>query len=379
MDVLQVVTSVAEEASGPSHSVPALCRAVGSLGARVTLHTLAPAPESLSQRLDVAQYERWIALHHLGISPSMKRGLRGAAASADIAHVHGLWQMPTVYPAWAVRGTSCRLVYSPRGTLSAWALGRSRLIKKTMWLACQGRAVRSSACLHATAESESEEIRRLGLRAPVAVIPNGVELAAHGLPAPAEDGPRRLLFLGRIHPKKGVDLLIRAWRGVQASFPDWVLEIVGPDEGGYLARMQELAGSIGAERVAFPGPAYGTGKAEAYRRADLFVLPTHSENFGMAVAEALAQGVPAVVTKGAPWAGLEEHGCGWWIDPGEGPLTECLRAAMATPHDELRARGGRGRDWMERDYSWGRVGGMMHETYLWLLGGGPAPPWIRRG
>jgi glycosyltransferase involved in cell wall biosynthesis len=106
-------------------------------------------------------------------------------------------------------------------------------------------------------------------------------------------------------------------------------------------------------------------------------MPSHTESFGMAVAEALAHGVPVVVSKGAPWSGLEEKGCGWWIDAGEGPLTECLRSALTRSREDLRGRGERGRAWMEQDFSWARAGRMMRDTYLWLLGGGDPPPWVR--
>ena len=141
--------------------------------------------------------------------------------------------------------------------------------------------------------------------------------------------------------------------------------------------MQELAESLGVERVSFPGPVYGAQKAEAFRRAQAFVLPSHSENFGNVVAEALSHGVPVVVSRGAPWAEVERRRCGWWVEQGEGPLADCLREVLALPVEELRARGGRGRAWMISEFGWNRVGRMMYETYLWLLGGGTSPDWVR--
>jgi glycosyltransferase involved in cell wall biosynthesis len=131
------------------------------------------------------------------------------------------------------------------------------------------------------------------------------------------------------------------------------------------------------QRIEFCGPLYGEGKLGAYREAELFVLPTQSENFGMTVAEALAAGTPAIVTRAAPWAGLEEHGAGWWIEIGVDPLVACLEDALSRPRDELAARGVRGREWMRRDFSWERVGAMMDQTYRWLLSGGDAPAWVR--
>lgn len=380
MRVDHVLTSINEQASGPSHSVPALCEAVGAQGVDVRLHVLAPSPEREYAHMRLLQYPRWPVIPRLAASAPMRRSLREAAGSADILHNHGLWEMPNVYSDRATRRTRCRLINSPRGSLIRRAMSRSPWLKKVMWTYGQGRAIRASACLHATSEAECDEIRQLGFRMPVSIVPNGIDIPERpsGDLDPRFNGRRRLLFLGRIHPIKGVDILLRSWRALQESFPEWDLELVGPDNVGYLAQMRELAQALGVERVEFRGSLFGDQKNEAFRHASLFVLPTQTENFGMAVAEALASGVPAIVTKGAPWEGLEANGCGWWIDHGEGALTDCLRTALALSPETLRQHGERGREWMKRDFSWDRVGRMMHATYLWVLGGGTPPDWVRR-
>lgn len=214
----------------------------------------------------------------------------------------------------------------------------------------------------------------MGFRQPVAIILNGIDipdfLHTH------QAGLRTLLFLGRIHPVKGLDILLPAWRVVQDRFPDWKLRIVGPDNRGYLAQMQQLASDLGLERVEFSGVLYGTDKTLAYAQADLFVLPSHSENFGMTVAEALAAGTPAIVTKGAPWAGLVKHEAGWWIDIGIDPLVACLEDALSCSTESLAEKGMRGRTWMSAEYSWAQVGREMAETYRWILHGGNKPEWV---
>lgn len=373
MKVIEVVPNISEEASGPSYSVPRLSASLAQLGVDVRLHVLAPAPGAEnSYRMHV--HPRCRLLWRLGISPAMRRALRREADEVNVIHNHSLWMMPNIYPALAARGKPCRLITSPRGTLSAWALARSSLRKRLIWLLGQGRALRDSHCFHATAENEYQEIRQAGLRGPVAIIPNGIDVGPEVIRP--ERGPRRLLFLGRIHPKKGIDVLLKAWSQIEPRFPEWELRIAGRDEQQYQARMQELSTSLGLKRVSFPGPVYGEKKAEEFRNAQLFVLPTHSENFGIAVAEALSWGLPAIVTKGAPWAGLEEKGCGWWIEQGVAPLVESLVSALALSPRQLGEKGQRGRLWIEQDFSWERVGRMMYETYNWLLGGGPSPSWV---
>ncbi|MGA2953504.1 MAG: glycosyltransferase, partial [Caulobacteraceae bacterium] len=152
------------------------------------------------------------------------------------------------------------------------------------------------------------DIRAAGLANPVAVIPNGVDLPSEV--AGPRTGPLTILSLGRIHPKKGLESLVRAWERLEAIWPDWRLRIVGPAELGHDRELAALAGSLGLARLSVEGPLYGGERLEALRGADLFVLPTLSDNFAMTVAEALAAGTPVISTRGAPWAGLEREGCG---------------------------------------------------------------------
>jgi len=372
---VQIVPHIDEEASGPSYTVVRLCRELLACGENLHLVTL----NGGSQPPEIPFLETYPTrpvMSRLGFSPQMRDRLVQAAEFCDVLHNHSLWMMPNVYPGWAVQGRSCRLVISPRGTLSRWALSHSALAKRVFWSLLQGPAVRSSSCFHATAENEYEEIRSAGLASqPVSVVPNGIDVPE--MKSKPVTRNRILLFLGRIHPKKGVDMLLRAWAALGRRFPEWELRIAGPDNIGHLPKMQALAEKLRLERVVFCGPLYGETKQDAYREAELFVLPTHSENFGVTVAESLAAGTPAIVTKGAPWSGLEKHGAGWWIDIGVDPLVACLEDALSQSRNELMSKGRAGREWMMRDYSWPRVGQMMHMTYRWLLSGGEAPAWVR--
>ncbi len=384
MNIVHVVPHVGAEASGPSYSVCSLARALARGGHDVTLLSVLDGELEKDSHFVHRVFPKGSFMPGLWRSPRLLGALRGAAPTSDILHSHSLWMMPNIYPGWVSRRSPLPLMISPRGTLSAWALRRSRWKKKIVWALAQGKVVRSAACLHATAEEEYRDIRRLGLRQPVCVIPNGVDVplaSASEVPevpaTSASPADRVILYMGRLHSVKGIDRLIQAWTSLARERPDWCLRIVGPDDGGHEAKLRALAASLGTPRVTFAGPAYGSRKWAEYRAAALYVLPTHSENFGLTVAEALASGTPAITTKGAPWSGLERERCGLWIDQGVEPLVIALRHATRLGPLELAEQGARGRAWMLRDFSWDTIAEQMANVYRWLLLGGLPPPSVR--
>ncbi len=376
MRVIHVVPAITEEAAGPSYSVPRLCESLIDNDVEVKLITLASVKTSPDLPY-LKTFPLGVGPKRLGISPKMKSWLKNEVSSgyADIIHNHSLWMMPNVYPERAMRGSKCPLVVSPRGTLSRYALNRSALQKKIFWYLLQSSVLRQARCFHATAESEFEDIRRLGFKQPVCILPNGIDVPP--LVKKVNGNRKQLLFLGRIHQIKGIDNLLYAWKAVEHNFLEWDLHIVGPDNHGYLSEIKALAIKLKLNRVVFIEPLFGDDKLNAYREASLYVLPSHSENFGMTVAESLAAGTPVIVTKGAPWGSLQNEGAGWWVDIGIEPLITCLEQALALSTAELSAKGIAGRSWMLRDFSWEHVSSELIAVYSWLLEGGELPSCVR--
>ena len=376
MRVIHVVPSVSQEASGTSYAVTRLCETLIEGGTEAGVATLSAA-EQQEARPYLMTFPTGVGPRRLGVSPGLRRWLADGTASRrfDIVHNHGLWMMPNVYPGLACRQTRCRLLVSPHGTLSRWALGVHGLRKRVFWHLWQERALRATDCFHATAQHEYEDIRRLGYRQPVCLLPNGIDVPP--LQRCQAGDRRRLLFLSRLHAGKGLDILLRAWRAVQDRFTDWDLHVAGPDDRGCLAAMRALTSQLGVERVTFEGPVYGDAKWQAFRAASLFVLPSRSENFGMAVAEALAAGTPAIVSNAAPWRALPARKAGWSIDIGVDPLVGCLQRALALSPEQLTQMGLAGREWMLREYSWQTIAARWLATYRWLITGGETPACVR--
>jgi glycosyltransferase involved in cell wall biosynthesis len=374
MRAMHVVPRIADEGSGPSYSVPRLCEALAAAGVEITLHVLSPLGQHEPSTYEIRDHPASKLFPRLGFSRSMRHALTDGASNAQILHNHSLWMMPNVYPGFVVTHTDCRLVTSPRGVFDPWARSRSKWKKDLFWLV-QRRTVERTDCFHATSLRELESIRAAGFRTPTALIPNGIDLppasVLHG-----SESPRRLLFLGRVHPVKGLDLLLRAWSRIAERHEDWELHVVGPGEMQHRDETKALARELGARRVLFRGAAYGADKWREFAAASVFILPTRTENFGMAVAEALASGLPVIVTQGAPWQRIDDEGCGWWVQTTSDALAATLDSVMSMDQAALAAMGARGRAWMRRDFSWERIGQMTAATYSWLVDGAPRPSWI---
>ncbi len=275
-------------------------------------------------------------------------GTAAECRMSDVVFVHSMWTPPVLRACHTALRVGTPLVRVPHGCLNPAALRHSAW-KKALVSPLERHYMRRAACVLVTTDTEKAAVERWarGVRR-IEVVGMGVDdlLTPDLPPKRTDDGPKTFLFVGRLHPLKGLDLLL-------AALPaDALLRVIAPDSGQQ-ARYERLARQLGvADRVAFLGLKTGEGKLAEMRRADALVLPTHSENFGFAVAEALVVGTPAITTKGAPWEGLETHGCGWWTDLDVTSLRTALADCAARPREELIEMGARGRAWMCADFTW---------------------------
>ncbi len=374
MRVCHIVPSLEERHGGPSRSVRALANAMARLGTPTDLATTHdPASPALASGDDAATLH--VCRREPPRSLCRSRELRTLLEQTpfDLVQHHSLWLLPLHYAHSAARRRGAPLVIAPRGMMSDWAWAHHRARKRVAeWLVHPG-AFAAAAGWHATSQGEADEIRRRGFRQPVCVAPNGVtlpqpsELTAardHWMEAlPVLRGRRVALFYSRFHRKKRLRELIDVWSRHRSG--DWFLLVAGVPEEFSVAEVQGWIDAAGlADHAAVVD---GRGRPSPYGVADLFLLPTHSENFGLVIAEALAAGVPAVVTDGTPWQGLEENGAGWcvaWSD-----YTAALNAALVADPTELRRRGEIGRAWMAADFTWESSARRLLEFYTTLRHG----------
>lgn len=363
-----------------------------ALGCDARIHCLDTAAEVASAAAG-AGLQGYVTHHDalvpptVSFSPDLIRWAGSAAAGqAGVLHQHGIWTMLSLATVRWRRRWKRPTVVAPQGTLAPALLKQSRLKKQLALATYEGSNLRNASCLQATADLEARTFREHGLGNPIAVIPNAIPddwtsnvgdgerfRAAFGLPP----GKRLMLFLSRVHPQKGLPLLVEAIAGAGAALDGWDLVVVGPDELDHRAELESQAERLGIRpRIHFVGPAWGQSKVDAFAAADLFVLPTYSDCFALAVAEALGMGVPVITTHGAPWALLEQRRCGWWTEITSEALEAALRSAAALDPAELAAMGGRGRSLVEARFTRRTVAAQSLELYEWLYGRTSTPEFV---
>lgn len=360
MKILHVITGI-RKAAGTSVFCCELANGLAIAGHNVTVAVVNP------KALDLYPLDYRVKL--ISIS-SLLTTDQLTDSYYDVVHIHGLWS-PKLHKAsrWA-RKNRLPIVWSPHGMLQKVALKTRWFRKYLALLLYQWRDLSKADLLHATAGKEKEAIRRLGLKNEVVVAPLGVRVQLNeGMQILAPKEKRRLLFVSRVQKIKGLPNLIEAWSCLPKEIKtDWEVRIVGPDQEGHIQELMLQSEELGVSGdFVFVGPKYADDLDKEYRSADLFILPSHSENFGSVVIEALARGVPVICSQGAPWEELETYKCGWWPEDSVNALQSTLIKAMSLSDEECKEMGKRGRKLVEEKYTWEAVCKAMIRGYKQAL------------
>jgi glycosyltransferase involved in cell wall biosynthesis len=308
--------------------------------------------------------------------------LESSIRSADVVHFHGLWQSHTRRGAREARLANVPYIVAAHGMAEPWALRHKALKKKIYTALVEGKNLRRASCLHALSRPEVGHLRALAPRTPVALVPNGVDLQPFDdLPPrskletefPELEGKFVLLFFGRLHVKKGLDLLATALASVKRDHPNLQILLAGNDDGA-LAPFLAQAEALGvASQVTVVGHVSGERAREVWAAADAFVLPSYSEGFSMAILEALACRLPALVTTACHFPELASADGGIIVEPTAEAVTTGLRDLLERSVDERSQLAANGRGLVESRYTWDQQAGRLASVYDWVMGGGPAP------
>lgn len=381
MKILHVATSVFKAGGGTSEVVPRMCEALAAAGHEVRL--VAGAAREISDaavraaRSGVdARYCSVSDLPHVGffrLSAAFCREIKDGLSWCDIVHVHGHWQdVNWLVPYWA-RKRGKPYVMQSHGFLEPERIKKSAWQKKIVGALIERPNLNRALCVVATAESEKAGIRAFGVSAPIEVVPIGLD--TEKIDAASRDerllirlglSPEKktLLYFSRITPIKGLDLLAQAWAKLSEFHDRWQLCIAGPDDRGYAAVIKsEYDRMITDGSVVFAGPVYGADKFTLLKSVDAFVLPTRSENWSIAVQEALAAGLPVVCTKGAPWAIVEQYGSGRWVDIDVGAIRQGLRGVLSADDQTHSRMAHSGQRLVAENFSWAGIAEQLVGIY----------------
>jgi glycosyltransferase involved in cell wall biosynthesis len=368
---------------GPPASILGLCQSLQRAGVDVeALTTTANGRDSLASSPPGGDVYEGVPVRYVArafptrfFGARVRGPLTAALARVDVCHIHGVWHVPGWWAAPLARAAGVPYVVSPRGMLLPLAVERGRWRKAIAYTLIERGNLRGAALLHATSEQEAAALRDLNLGVPVAVVPNGVNLddahramrgyrARLGIPADAFI----VLFLGRMHRIKRLDLLADAFADVCATHPSAHLVLAGHDEHGLVPDLLRRLSAHG-DHVHAPGAVHGADKWALLKDADVMVQCSDSESFGIAVAESLAAGVPVIATRTCPWSLLEARGCGFWVDQTAPAIAAAIRTLVRDPA-RRNAMGERAAAVAREEFGWDRIGVAMRTLYAEALAGG---------
>jgi len=299
-------------------------------------------------------------------------------STADILHIHSIWMYPSVVAARWARNTRPYVV-SPHGLLRPIALQNSKWKKRVAALLYEDAHLRHAACLHALNAAEADSFRAYGLKNPICVIPNGATLRTDVAGRQTPQG-KSILYLGRVHPLKGLRSLIKAWDAVRddAAAAGWRLTIAGWDQNHHREELERLADQLHIRSsIDFLGPQFDTDKDRCLASASAFILPSESEGLPVSILEAWSWSLPVLMTRECNLSEGAEAGAAIMMDPDTNSIAAALRQFFSMTDPERAAMGRNGRRLVEERYQWQRIAGAMTGVYDWILGRGPRPDCIQ--
>ena len=373
MKVLTFVSSLDLKSGGPSRSVPLLVKGLAELGIDITLMTIR------SENMNTHALEGTTAKLKVFEPSFSRKEIRQylIAEGFDLVQIQSMWELSYHKVMAEARKLGIPYIVTPRGMLEPWSMSHKKWKKKLGWWLYQRKDVQKAACVYATARMEAEHVTELGITTCKAVIPNGIETDAYPCKTSFDVVRKQVLFLGRIHVKKGIEHLFDAWKRVYPEYPEWQLLVVGNGEAEYKHSLENKAEILGLKDcIKILPPMFGSAKTKIYHESAIFCLPSYSENFGMTIAEAMSCGTPVITTTNCPWEILNESKIGWCVDQSVDNIERALREAMTMTPTDLYEMGQQASKLISENYDYRVVTRNTLRLYKWLLNSGEKPEFV---
>ena len=392
MKIYNLIENLDDTYGGPAKSVPYLCKNLNDLDIDTEMLSIEYHEGEVNSI--VKKYNlKWKSFKFNFIkktrySTSLKKFLENNLRNKSdiILHTHNLWNYIPYLAYKMSMKHNIPLVVAIRGSLYTWSLEQSKLQKKIAWALFQKQVLQDASCIHVTEIKEMEAVRDLGITSPIAIVPNGINIdefkniktkivSKESLNLKVDK--KYILFMSRLHPKKGLEYLFNSWIKLAKKNKQWDLLIVGPVyDKKYIEKLKlTCSNSNLLDRVVFTGMLTGEDRINAFGASDLFVLPSHTENFGIAIAEAMAAKLPVIVTKGTPWQEIEKLDAGWWVELSQENIDKSLKEALSLEEKELKQKGLNGFELIQ-NYEWKYQAKKMKTLYEYILYGGEKPEFL---
>lgn len=373
MKLITFITSIDLTSGGPSRSVPMLAKGLAMVGVDVTLMTIR-SEQMNTHALDGSS----VKLHILDSFDTKEVEAYVKAENFDVVQIQSVWDPSYHKLVKIAQKHNIPYLITPRGMLEPWSLSQKKWKKKLAMLLYQKSDLRKASCIFTTADMEAKHVHELGIKVPCSVIPNGIETEGYACRTSMDGVKKQILFLSRVHVKKGIELLIEAYANLYPDFRDWSVVIVGNGEADYIDRLKQKVQSLRLEEcIKILPPVFGEAKTKLYQESSIFCLPSYSENFGMVIAEAMSCGVPVITTTNCPWEILNETKTGWCIDLSVENLEKTLREAMSMNASELYDKGQRSSQLVFENFSYKNVAARTKELFEWILYGTTKPNFVK--
>ena len=373
MKILTFISSLDINSGGPSRSVPMLVKGLVEFGVDVTLMTIR------SKNMNVHALEGTTARLKV-LEPSFTRREIAQYLKDEKFHliqIQSMWDWPYHKVMVEARKLGIPYIVTPRGMLEPWSLSQKKWKKKLAWWLYQRNDVQKSVCVFTTAKMEAEHVTNLGITTCKAVIPNGIETDSYPCKTSVDVVKKQVLFLSRVHVKKGIEVLFEVWKQIHPDYEDWQLLVIGNGEAEYIHSLENRVECLGLkESIKILPPVFGNDKIQIYQESALFCLPSYSENFGMAIAEAMSCGTPVITTTNCPWNILNDTKTGWCIDLNVDNLERALREALSMNPTELYDMGQKASKLIYENFDYRNVTRKTLKLYEWLLNGGEKPEFV---
>lgn len=367
MRIHSIIENISDEYGGPANSLPNLLEAIrAELAINSVIYSVSRSDNEKNEF--IARFSiPWVQCKANGVdklkySSELKNRLVAELSDGDILFSNNLWNYPAFLSAQLAQSKKMPHIVSIRGTLYPWSLSQGKLRKKIAWHLFQKRALQKASLVHVTCVDEHNAVRALGIKSPIAIVPHGINYDDYqNLPAKKQaiedlglnNDKKYILFMSRLHKKKGLDLLLEVWPELVKFYPDWCLLIVGPDYSNYTDKISALAleNKI-ADNIKTMGMLTGHAKKSALAASEFFVLPSFTENFGVVIGEALAAGLPAITTTGTPWAEINTFKCGKHISLSKQNVYQALQEMMDLDEIALATMSKNAKSLIKKNYSW---------------------------